>query len=579
MKILRPVLIFGALLILILAIVFWWNQPTQVDMADYAPADSLVYLELNSITELAKAIEQNEVWKTLTPFLGVDTKLVNTWGASLARAGLAPVKTVVLTRAQLALVMVGLNSTEEAGTLRVRPEVALVVETHTSNWRIRGGAVEALKHLADYAYGQSNCVSRSADYVECSSTVNERKLIGAIDGSVVIIGNTPAAVQTCLEVRRGLRPSLKSDPELQKLRQNLDSQSALSFGYISQGNVAKIFSWAAPLLMGRAPGDRPFEELLSNSASKVLGSVAWTSRSNSAWFEDRYVFALTPAVRTRLEPAFETAEIPEELWRFVPQFVQSLTIYDQKDPTRAWSALNSAVAFNLDAVSAVMFASLLRNSLAVYGIQNPSEVLQLLSPPLTTMRARADEQNSVLIARVVDETKLREIFRNQPDPSVQILEGRNGEPKLDHEFTAVFLNKENTSGSPEVQPFAESYVVMGKTSSVKACLEELQRIKYRTTKATNFEEARSDRNVAITTFANDDVRISSFFSAIASLRGSPFSSQQSDKLKEAADGFFSITETTLTPLGIERKTRSRFGQFSTLLSFVQADRSSAAKPN
>src|SRR4030095_1761480 len=106
MKLLRWALLIAAVLLLTVAIILWFNRPELVDMADYAPADSLVYLELNSLPELAKTTEQSEMWKELAPLAGANLRPINDWGVRLARSGLAPVRSVVFARAQFALVVV-----------------------------------------------------------------------------------------------------------------------------------------------------------------------------------------------------------------------------------------------------------------------------------------------------------------------------------------------------------------------------------------------------------------------------------------------------------------------------------------
>lgn len=568
MKLLRLLLILIVLLTLVVTALLWWNRPGRVDMAAYAPADSLVYLEFNSLTDLAKAIEQNEMWKAVAPMIGSDPKLVNTWSTNIARAGLAPVQSVVLSRAQFALVVVGLNSVEEEDTLRIRPEIALIVETHTSNWRLQSLAVGSVKQLANYAYGQSSCTENSsfgAHYVECSSTANDRKLIGAIDGSVVIVGNAAKAVQSCLEVRRGMRASLQPDADLQRLRQTLQSDSALSFGYISSANVAKIFSWATPLLIGQAPGGGQLQELLATSAAKILRAIAWTSKASQTGFEDRYVITFEPDVMSRLEPAFKVVPTAEGIWRFVPQDVQSLTIYDQTDPLTAFTSFNSVVAYRLDAVSAVMFSSLLRTSLAVYGIENPSEVLPNLAPPLVTMRSRGDDTSAVLIAQVPYPSRLRQSLQNQFKGSpIQIMESRQDKLDVNREYVALLL---------------DGYVLMGKTDSVRIWLEVNSSQKRWSSMSGQLRELRSGGNIAITTYSNDQARVNSFISTLAELRGMPLSAKQADDLRTSTEyAFFSITETSLNSTGIERRTRSAFGQLSTLLSLVKADSSAASRP-
>src|SRR4029078_12646947 len=265
--------------------------------------------------------------------------------------------------------MARMKTFEEENSVKVRPEFALIVETHTSKWRIKPAAVEAIKQLANFSYGASMCTERSADadYIECSVAGSERKIIGAIDGTLVVIGNSDNAVRSCLEARRGVRPNLHSDPEMAKGRFSVSSEKTIGFGCVSPTNSAKLFSWVAPLMILQSPGDQQLQQLLAVSAGKVLRGVAWTASSAPQGIEDRFLFSLDPGVVSRLQPAFTESEPDENLWKFVPEGFESLTIYRNKAPATAWGSLNSAVAFKLDAVPAALFGTLVHSRLSCYG--------------------------------------------------------------------------------------------------------------------------------------------------------------------------------------------------------------------
>ena len=62
MKFLRPLIALALLTIVIGAAFLWWSIPSAVDMADYAPADSLVYVEFNNLAGVADAIQHSDVW-------------------------------------------------------------------------------------------------------------------------------------------------------------------------------------------------------------------------------------------------------------------------------------------------------------------------------------------------------------------------------------------------------------------------------------------------------------------------------------------------------------------------------------
>ena len=561
MKFLRPLLALVLLAILIGAAWLWWSLPSRVDMADYAPADSLVYVEFNDLASVAQAIQHSDVWQAAAPVTHSQTPSQNRLMTSAARAGLGPLEAVLFARTQIALVVMGMNTSEQNDTLKVKPEVAIIAETHTSKWRTKPAAVEAVKHLANFAYGASICSERGgdADYIECTVAGAERKIVGAVDGTLIVIGNSDNAVRSCLEVRRGVRPSIRTDPELVKVRSSVTSDKTLGFGYISPANSAKLFSWAAPLLMGQAPGDQQLEQLLAVSAGKVLRGVAWTASSSQGGIEDRFLFSLEPGVVSRLQPAFETAERDENFWKLVPESFQSLTIYRSKTPAAAWNSLDSAVAFKLDALPAVLFGSLLRSSLSVYGITNPKEVLPTLSPPLLTLKPSQGAEGSILVARVSDEARLRQLLAQEifKGDSGEILEGLESNPDPQKEFAAVF---------------ADGYVLLGKSENMRSGLLTLRNSGAAERK--DLKQSAVESSAPIVTFSNDEARVNNFITTLLKLQGKQLSQDEVAGLQNTLRrSSFSSTETRLNAYGIERTTRSAFGQFGTFVSLLQSDSS------
>jgi len=553
--------------VLCLALLFgagwlWWSWPGKVDMAAYAPANSLVYLEFNSLTDIADAIQHNDTWRALAPALGNKASFDSHWWHSIVRAGIGPTDNVVFTRAQVALVVTGLNSVEEAETLRVRPEAALIIETHTSHWRVKSAATNAVKRLATFAYGQAVCTERTtdADFVDCALPQSERRIVAAIDGSMVVISNSDTAVRDCLEVRHGLRPSLQTDTELLRVRQGVSNNKSLAFGYVSSTNSARLFSWAAPMMLGRAPGDQQLEQVLTSSATKILRGIAWSSQPAFGGIEDRFLFSLEPAVVTRLGPAFQTGSTAEEFWKLVPDSSQSLTIYRSQNPQTAWNALDQAVAFKLDALSAIVFSSLLKSGLAVYGVENPKELLTTLSAPLVTVRPNANAEGSIFIAHILNQEQLRHALTQQiiSGGHGQILEGTKTDPDPKKELTALII---------------DDYLILGKTENVQTSLYAIRRGEVANAACQKqISHFAPQSNAAILTYANDEKRLSSFVSVISTLRPSPLSPEELASLKSVIkNSSFSATETNLASNGIERKTRSAFGQFSTLLSLMQQD--------
>ena len=94
MKFLRPLVALALLTILIGAAWLWWSLPSRVDMASYAPADALVYVEFNNLAEVAQAIQRSEVWQAAAPITQSKPASSNRVMAIAARAGLGPLPAV-----------------------------------------------------------------------------------------------------------------------------------------------------------------------------------------------------------------------------------------------------------------------------------------------------------------------------------------------------------------------------------------------------------------------------------------------------------------------------------------------------
>jgi len=559
MKLIRPLGILVCLLLVAGAAAFWWNRPNKVDMADYVPADALVYIEINSIWDIANTIQNSDAWKAASPTIGLANHSDNSSRLLASRVGLGPIQAVLASRAQMALVVVGVSSSEKDGLLRVKPEVALVIETHTTKWRMKSAVTDDIRRLAEFAYGASVCTERpnEVDYVECTESKGDRKIIGAIDGTVVIIGNSEKAVESCLAVRHGQRPSLHTDPEMLRLRQSLKSASTLSFGYVSQTNAAKLVSLAGPLLIGKAPGDEQLEKLLSDSAGKILRGVAWTSGSRAGLIEDHYQISLDSDVTRRLEPVFQNSTVSEDYWKLIPNSFRSVTIYGITNPQAAWSSLNSAVAIKLDAVSSVIFSALLKSGLSGYGIEDPYNLIGALGTPVITLRPTPGE-GSLLLAPVKDEIALRRDLSNAwlRDGKGQILTGTQSEPVREKEFTALFVN---------------GFVIVGKTENVLVYLAQLKNNELITPERLETLRRLSNQS-AVSTYTNDRNSLLGTIAVLSRFGGRTLTDKELTALTERFSNVeVSSTESTLNSSGIDRRTISAFGQFGSLISFAQAD--------
>jgi hypothetical protein len=549
----------GALLLGALAAVYlWWARPKPVDMATFAPANSMIYLESNSPLAVVEAVSQTDAWTAAAQVLGSPKNLQpSPWFRRFVTwTGIGPIHSVILFRAQVAVVVTDFGTTEKGDTLTVKPEGALIIETHTAESRIRGPVEENLKRLAEVTYGRSALRRSNIDgveFIEWAAPDASRRIVSAIVGSLVIVGNSEQSVRNCLAVAQQRSPSLKDEPELRRMRTQLGGDSAVAFGYVPARSSSRLLSAAAPLIFGRTPDDPQSYRLVTGAASKVLGSVGWSSYPFKKGIEDRYSIMLQPAIVSRLKQVPGT-QSGSQVQGLVPDGTYSVTYYRFTNPAQTWQDLKGVLSSQLDVLSAVLISSILNSALEPYGIDEPAKFLAITDGELVTLRLNQDSR-SLLMARIRDRASLNELLSKRMGNSRKVNVG-GGEivESTQNDLAAGFIG---------------DFVVMGPDQEVKRFF-----VSARTDATSNSETTKRmtffaplASQASIITYTNDGDRVRSFISAL--MRAKSGRPQPQGNIEELIGGLpYSATETILGDQGIERTTRSPLGQFSTLLPLL-----------
>ena len=553
---------------LLIATWFWWNQPKKVDMAAYVPADSLVYLESNSLADIAGALMDTEAWRNIGPAIGMKSAARrDRWLTYLARVtGMGSTQSVIASRSQVAFVILDLNAISNDSTLNFKPLAALVVETHTSTTRIKPAIEQLVGDFAGRAFGQPSVdrVSKDGhDFVKWSSPDGKRQIVASVDGSVAVVGNDERAVSACLAVRKGLRPSLAHKPDVEEMRGRVRANDALAFGYISSGNAARLLSEMAPALFGKLPDQAQFQKLLAISSAKILGNIGWSARPAAGGIEDYYFMSVKPVLLERLGPSLKTtAESQHHTWALLPADTYSVTNYNFADPAAAWSALNAAVSSQLDTLAAVFFTVELRASLAPYGIDEPDTFLRAIKPEVLTAKLDATSERSIVIAGISDEPALRQFVLRKfgTKPRTERVGNNNLILSPDERSAASFANGYFILGSPEDLRRCLSVGAKQTGSSLSAQLS-----------VAAYHTAVQDAANVIT-YAQDGERVRGLVTTLARTRNSNSSVVPNVDLERVIKQLpYAVTETELDNYGLERRTRSPLGQFSTLISLLAPD--------
>jgi hypothetical protein len=564
----RRFLLLALALCVGIAIWLWWSRPVPVDMANYAPADSLLYLEANEPYEIFNAVSSTQAWRLLAQTTGMPpTEGKTHYLSGLMRwTGIGPTRSVILSRAQVAVVVSELRAGEEGEALNIKHEGALLVETHTSASRIRSTVEETLKTLALQTYGsptETRTVVDGIEFIAWSTPDKSRQIVGAIFGSLVVVGTNQQIVQKCLGVAQGRGQSLKNDAELHTMRRRLDARQSLTFGYVPSANSAKLVAFGLPILIGRSPGNPESQRLIANGATKIFGSLGWTSKPYLDGIQDRYAINLQPSVVNRLKPTFLSTGVESQLEQIAPRELYAATSYRFSNPVATWHSLKSAVSSQVDALSAILFSSLLESGLITYGIDQPETFLSAVSGELVTLRLDDSSDRSIMVAHVRDRARLRELFARKMTVRPSDNRAANTEffEDAEGESAASLGDQLLVLGSPvDVRRYFE---VGGPGNSTSA--DNLRRMKFFTS---------PDKSAPIITYANDDERVRRFaLTIISAKRADAISGQQLEQLIAALP--FSVTETTLGEQGIERLTRSPLGQFSSIVSSLFPEKASS----
>ncbi len=567
MKLVRRLLPYVLAFLVLAGAWVWWNRPRMADMAAYVPADSLVYLEANNLPDIASGLTQTDAWQALADPAGIKSGIGQVgWLSRIASwTGIGPADAVVFSRAQLAATVMGLEAADGGDTLRIKPRMALVIETHTGASRTRSAIEKRVGDFANRAYDNPRTEEKDADgvhWITWSATTSDRRIIAAMTESLAVLGNDEAAVRACLAVRRGERPSLVGNIEMEEMRRRLSDNNRLAFGFISPQGAAKIFEVLAAIYVGQVSQDQQTQSLAANilpqMANKILGSVGWSTRIAGGAVEDRYFMSVKNDATKRLRDTLSAAPVLTlRAGEMLPGDTYSLTRYTTRDPLSAWRGLNFSISSQLDPILSVMVAPLLKAALKPYGIEEPESFMQAIGPEINTARLNDRGEGTVIIVEALDEKTLRDfVFK------------RLGTSKPQTERIGDMELLSSTDESRGAASFVSGHLLLGPKDNLRRCLTARQ--EGRTLGAAqDFRQALQRANAIgptqVITLTDDFAASLNFISFISNQRGVRARAANEQELSQALGQLpFAVTETQMIEGGIERTTRSSFGQLGVL---------------
>lgn len=609
-------LLLAALLLLLFA--SWWlwrNRPSRVDMTAYVPADALLYVEANDLPRVATAVTSTGAWHALAAATKLDfnASRFSLLSAFAARTGIGTAEAVVLARAQIAVVVLGINSPDAdrsaasigSDSLTLRPRLALVAETHTSTRRARHAIDEIGGELARRVYGSAHLATREADGVRWATWTPEhqsgeerkRQIVTAVTGSVAILGNDEAAVETCLAVRRGERPSLHGDFDLNEMRRrtralhtegDAGGEPALAFGYISPANAVKLLEIGATVYAAQSTlspqAQGAAATLLPQVLPRVVGSVAWSARADEDRIEDRFFFSVKDAVAARLRDPLAAVELDPRFGELLPAETKSVSAYLYREPEAAWRGAQAALSSQLDFGLAPLLVLFADRALEPYGIPRSRDFLRQTSAPIAT--AQLDESNErLLIARVRDPQAMLALLRRRPGTQTETAGGHTLLIRTRPPASDAPADDTEASDDTEAAVIVGDHLIIGDRVGVRRCLDaQANGRTLRTTiafrrAAEHFGGDVSDEMTSVAGFAHeraavrDTVRLFTTLDHSSGTNGDGRrdAAARSDLSRALDEHAYATHETRLVDGGFERRTRSVFGLFGRLIRALNDD--------
>lgn len=566
MKILKRVGIVTAVLVVLGAVWIWWNRPGHTDLATYVPGDAMAYFEADSLPAITSAMTATDAWQALAPSAGIRPIVAESgWIARLASwTGIGPAESVVFSRAQVAVVVLGMDAAAGEEALLVRPRYGLVIDSHTGQSRTLGALESQIGKFAARAYVNPTVDRKSVDGVEWitwTAPAQDRRIVVAVTGSLAIVANDESVVRACLDARAGSRPNLAASPALQQMRARMGGNGALAFGYIAPAGVARLFDLYAPPYAAQIADDPERQGMAlkigGEIARKSLGPIGWSARLTGGRIEDRYYISLDPVAAQALAPGLvPQAELRAPENELLPRGTYSLTHYNLADPAAAWIAFNNALAAKMDGGLAMAIPIMSARLLDAYGIDDPATFFRATDGQLVTARVEDQTGSTVTIFTVKDDAIIR----------AAVMKRLGANPKTERIVDQEMI----VSADPRrgAAAFVGKFLLIGSRERIRNCLEARSQGRG-LTKATGYTKALAtvDRAAAPVTYSliSDAAPARELILAVASRPSLREREPDADKLTNALEQLpYAVVETRMVDGGLERRTRSGFGQFGTI---------------
>lgn len=515
----RKIIAAFSLLVIVLAVFAVYkhlNQIEKKDMAEYVPDSAAAFLEVNSLSTLFSELLKTEAWQKLASSFGISKQIEYLTSASdiLTFTGLAPAEANLLSVAQYALVLDNLElvtTEKEEGELEIVPKFALVIETHSRESKVEYLASK-VSMFAKRIYS-NKVVTKEENFngikIEIFQSENEdRKIISAQKGSVLIIGNSLSTVQNCLAVLLGKQISLKNNPSLKIARENISNDS-VAFGFIKKETLSKILQLSTAFFP-KLPTitNSKNQTIPSIISSQLIEGLAYSVTFKQGKVVEKY-FAL---VKEEVIKSFSVSAKPSKNIKLTPELMAAsldFTVLLVNNPSEFLEGVITSVSVRTDAVISFALRQLVIELGKKYGISPDDPIGTLIGSEIALVKiTQENEEEFISVLPVTDKLKIL------PTVGRYLRKGNEKLISKDYKGVEIVSNPEFES---RAIAFLDGYLVLATEKRLMFFIDLWQKSKSKKVNQNNFDIAKNFPNAIFLSSKIEKNNVGNFFLSLSKL--------------------------------------------------------------
>jgi hypothetical protein len=556
---------------------FALRRPPRVDMARYVPASALAFVEIDNLADLFADLTGTKAWRELGAALGLSSQLGHIGAAAdlISRTGLGPDEAVVAGRAQLAIVLTGIEA--ETGTtvdgpyLHLRPQFALIVETHLKAEAAERLVRERARLIAERVYGQS-VVEESQDYSGARLLVFHgpqpgREIIAASRESIVMLANHREAIKSSLDAIAGHTAAVADDATLRELRPAVARDGAV-FGFVTEAGVMKLVEFGPALFARQFTSDPEragsIVSLFEHLSKQTTRGLLYSSEFQAGGVTEKFLTALRPQVAEGLaEPMKAAPRASFTSPDLVPREADSLTILNVSAVGELPERVLKQLSPRVDVVAALALREFVINLREQLGLEGDDSLGSAVGDEMALVKfANADPL--AMLVPVNDRAAIA--------PRLARYLSRGGATTSTERYNGTEIST-SSNEDRRAAAFVGEFLVLGTRDQITRIIDT-QASGDALAKDDRFKQALRSRpaNASIISYSRDVADTAQLMLELSRLvRATDGSSEllERQEVREAIDRLPpTVSFTEFRDYGVYRETRSALGSFSLISTLM-----------